>query len=314
MSVNPSTAGRHLEIGAVLSRIADIYGQYIGPLVLSAIVVFLPVALIAALLAGSAGGALLVLVLSIVATLWYTGVVVRLVQDVQDGRLDASVGQLFSSVTPVLLPLFGLGIVAGIAIGIGFLLFIVPGLILLTLWAVAAPVLVLEREGVFASLGRSRELVRGNGWQVFGVIVAIFAIEIVIGLVLSAIGAIGDSAALRFIVQLIVNVLLAPVSALAASTIYFALRDIRGEGAAAAAFEAPVPADASPVPAAAPAAGSPQSSGTDAFGNPVAPPAGSPQAPPAAPGGFEPPQAPPSPPVEREGGSIPPPSIPPPAS
>ena len=79
------------------------------------------------------------------------------------------------------MPLLGLGIVAGIAIGIGFLLLIVPGLILMTIWSVAAPVLVLERAGVFASLGRSRELVRGNGWQVFGVIVAIFAIEIVLG-------------------------------------------------------------------------------------------------------------------------------------
>ena len=301
MSVTPASAGRSIEIGAVLSRIADIYGSYIGPLVLSAIIVFLPVALLAALLAGSAGGALLVLLLSIVATLWYTGVVVRLVQDVQDGKLDASVGELFSSVTPVLLPLLGLGIVAGIAIGIGFLLFIVPGLILLTLWAVAAPVLVLERAGVFASLRRSRELVRGNGWQVFGVIVAIFAIEIVIGLVIGAIGAIGDSAALRFIVQLIVNVLLAPVSALAASTIYFALREARGESApATAGFQAPM----------APATSAPAASGTDAFGNPAAPPATAPE----APGGFEPPQTQPSTPSEREGGSIPPPSTPPPAS
>jgi len=312
MSANPSPTGRHLDIGAVLSRIAEIYGNYIGPLVLSAIVVFLPIAVIAAIVAGSAGGALLVLVLSIVATLWYTGVVVRLVQDVQDGHLDASVGQLFTSVTPVLVPLFGLGIVAGIAIGIGFLFFIIPGLILLTIWAVAAPVLVLERAGVFASLGRSRELVRGNGWQVFGVIVAIFAIEIVIGLVISAIGAIGDSAALRFIVQLIVNVLLAPVSALAASTIYFALREARGEGAAPAAFAAPIAPSSAPVPPTAPPAA--PSSGTDAFGNPTAPPAAVPPASPAAPAGFEPPQTPPSAPAEREGGSIPPPSIPPPAS
>jgi len=297
MSASPAPVRRSIDIGAVLSRIAEIYGQYIGPLVLSAVVVFLPVAIIAALLARSTGGALLSLILSVVATLWYTGVVVRLVQDVQDGHLDQSVGQLFSSVTPVLLPLLGLGIVAGICIGIGFLLLIVPGLILLTIWAVAAPVLVLERKGVFASLGRSRELVKGNGWQVFGVIVAIFVIELVIGLVVGAIGAIGNSAALRFVVQLVVNVLLAPVSALAASTIYFALRDVRGEGAVA--------------PAATPSTGgesgggpSPSPSGTDAFGNPVEPS--------AATSGFEPPQSPATP--RDESGSVPPPSTPPPPS
>lgn len=264
MTTAPAKPGP-IDIGAILSRIAEIYGQYVGPLLLSALIVFLPIGVAAAILSGNAAGALVLFVLSIVATLWYTGVVVRLVQDVQDGRLDASVGQLFGSVTPVLLPLFGLGIVAGIAIGVGFVFLIVPGLILLTIWAVAAPVLVIEQAGVFASLGRSRELVRGNGWQVFGVIVAIFAFEMVLGLVLSAIGAIGDSAVLRSIVQIGVNVVLAPVSALAASTIYFALVAARpalpGEGFA---------------PPQAPAA--PPATGTDAFGNPVSP--GSSQAPP----------------------------------
>ena len=40
------------------------------------------------------------------------------------------------------------GILAGIAIGIGFVLLIVPGLFLLTIWALVAPVIVIERKGV----------------------------------------------------------------------------------------------------------------------------------------------------------------------
>jgi len=51
-------------------------------------------------------------------------------------------------------------------------------------WAVAAPALVIERAGVFGALGRSRELVRGNGWNVFGAI----AIAIGIAIVASIIG------------------------------------------------------------------------------------------------------------------------------
>ena len=313
-----SATGRTIDIGAVLSQVIETYQKYLAVLVSAALVVFLPVALLAAIFANSGAGSLLVSVVSIVASFWFTGVVVRLVQDVQDGRLDASLGELFNSVTPVLFPLILLGIVAGIAIGIGFVLLIVPGLILITIWSVAAPALVVERTGVFEALGRSRELVRGNGWQVFGVIVAIFAITIVLAIIIGAIGAIGDSAVLRFIVQLVLNVLIAPVSALAASIIYFALLDARGEGRPATIggmappmAPAPAPADA-PPPAApvAPVAPVPPAEGegaTDAFGNPVAAPE-----PPQVPGGFEPPSSPPSGP--RPGGSIPPPGTPPPST
>ena len=57
---------------------------------------------------------------------------------------------------------------------IGLVLLVVPGLFLITIWAVIAPVIVLERAGVFESFGRSRHLVKGNGWQVFGVLVILF--------------------------------------------------------------------------------------------------------------------------------------------
>ena len=62
----------------------------------------------------------------------------------------------------------------GLGILVGFILLIVPGLFLLTIWAVVAPVTVLERPGIFAAFGRSRELVRGHGWTVFGALVLVF--------------------------------------------------------------------------------------------------------------------------------------------
>ena len=54
------------------------------------------------------------------------------------------------------------GILAGIAIAIGFVLLIIPGLFLITIWSVIVPVIVIERTGVFDSFGRSRELVKGQ--------------------------------------------------------------------------------------------------------------------------------------------------------
>ena len=51
------------------------------------------------------------------------------------------------------------------------MLLIVPGLVLMTWWVLIIPVVVLERTSAGAAFGRSRELVRGYGWNVFGVIV-----------------------------------------------------------------------------------------------------------------------------------------------
>jgi hypothetical protein len=213
-----------LDVGGVIRRVFDIYVDQASVLMPAAAVVFVFTGIISALLvATSAGLALVAVLISLVAITLFTGMVVELVADVQDGRRDASAGQLLQAVTPVLGQLILVGIVAGIGIVVGFILIIVPGLILITIWSVAAPVVVLERPGVFAALTRSRELVRGNGWQVFGVILVLY---ILVGAVSIIIEGIADSAGsgAGIVVRVIVGVLTAPLSALAASVLYFELR------------------------------------------------------------------------------------------
>jgi hypothetical protein len=53
---------------------------------------------------------------------------------------------------------------------IGFLLLIVPGFVLATRWSLVMPAMIVEGLGVRAGMRRSRELVRGHGWRVFGTI------------------------------------------------------------------------------------------------------------------------------------------------
>jgi hypothetical protein len=151
----------------------------------------------------------------------------------------------------------GASILAGLGVTVGLILLIVPGLILLTLWALVAPVVVIERPGVIASLGRSRELVRGNGWTVFGVIVVLFLISFIVSAVVSAIAvAIAGDVAGQLIGNLLANVLIAPLSALAASVMYFQLRGGREGATLAGGPEAPLVAGGpeAPVPGARPAA------------------------------------------------------------
>jgi ABC-type multidrug transport system fused ATPase/permease subunit len=217
-----------LDVGAVIRRVFDIYVDQASVLMPAAAVVFVFTGIIAAVLVvASPGLVVFALIIDLMAGTLFTGMVVELVADVQDGRRDASPGQLLRAATPVLGQLILVGIVAAIGIVIGFVLIIVPGLILITIWSVAAPVVVLENPGVLAALRRSRELVRGNGWQVFGVILVLY---IVVGVVSFIIEAVADSAGsgVGIVVRVIIGVLTAPLAALAAAVLYFDLRKIAG--------------------------------------------------------------------------------------
>jgi len=221
---------RKLDVGATLRQVFQTYGEQVGVLLPVAFCLYLIVAVVTALLAESFVLFPLVFAVGVVAATLYQGMVVGLVKDVQDGRRDSSVGELVGATWPVVLPLIGAGLLSGIAIGIGMFLLVVPGLILLTIWAVIAPVIVVERSGVIAAFGRSRELVRGNGWQVFGVIFTVFVITAAVSLVLAVIGAaIAKGVGMRIVANLISSTITAPIGALAAATIYFGLLSIKGE-------------------------------------------------------------------------------------
>jgi hypothetical protein len=119
------------------------------------------------------------------------------------------------------------GIVVGVGVLVGFILIIIPGLILLTIWSVSAPVVVLERPGGLRALGRSRELVRGNGWRVFGVVLVFFLLVVVLGTTLELLAdALATGAGI--VVRVLVGVLTAPLYALAAAVLYFELRGPTG--------------------------------------------------------------------------------------
>lgn len=203
-----------------MARIWEIYRDQFGVLFGTAVILYALQFVVYLVLSRSAGIALVVLFWFL--SILYQGMVVELVQDVEDGRRDNSVGKLLRSVEPVFWPLVGVSLLFGIGVAIGFVLLIIPGLILIVIWSVVAPVTVLERPGVFAAFRRSRELVRGNGWNVFGVILIVFVIVFIIsaaaGFAASGLGSVG-----RALVQWAVNAALAPTTALSASVLYFAL-------------------------------------------------------------------------------------------
>jgi hypothetical protein len=137
--------------------------------------------------------------------------------------------------------IFGAAFAAGTDLGtyiVGALLMsilvLVPELLLLTVWSVCLPVAVLERPGGLRALGRSRDLVRGNGWRVLAWMLAV-------ALPLSLVAAAADNA--RHLLSgvpaiaggLLVVMLIAPIPVLAVTALYYELRSTERATAPAAA-------------------------------------------------------------------------------
>lgn len=69
--------------------------------------------------------------------------------------------------------LFFLTLLQAVAIVVGLVLLVVPGLYLMVVWAVATPVMIVERTTIGEALGRSIKLTEGRRWPVLGALVAV---------------------------------------------------------------------------------------------------------------------------------------------
>jgi hypothetical protein len=196
-----------------------------------ALVVYVAIAILSALLALVLGwlGALIAAVISIVGLFWVQGALVAAVEDIRDGRADLSLGDTFNRVKPQLGAIVVAGLLAGLGIAFGLVLLIVPGLVLMTWWALVIPVVVLEQSAAGAAFTRSRELVRGYGWNVFGVIVLaillLLGFEIVLSIVLSPL----DGWLRSVISNIVSGTLTTPFIALVWTLLYFRLRDAKSQ-------------------------------------------------------------------------------------
>ncbi len=229
-------------MGTVLSEALDLYRRFFGRFFLIALAVFAVVDLAAALADegisnGSGGTALLALisiVLAIVGSFWVQGAVVFAVQDVRDGRVDTSLGEIFSHVRSRLGTLVLAGVLAGLGIALGLLLLVVPGLVLMTWWALIAPVVVLEQLPAGAAFSRSRQLVRGHGWSVFGIVVVVTVVSGVASVILGAVFSFLPGFLSTWIGGAIASAIVTPWLAIALTVAYFRLSGGEGgEGAAA---------------------------------------------------------------------------------
>jgi hypothetical protein len=86
---------------------------------------------------------------------------------------SVSLGESVSGGLARFLPLLGLMFLNALGVMLGFMLLVIPGIILTTMWYVAVPSCVVEHTGPARSLGRSRELTKGYRWRIFGLLLIV---------------------------------------------------------------------------------------------------------------------------------------------
>lgn len=122
-------------------------------------------------------------------------------------------------------------LLAAVAVAIGFIFLIVPGIYLGVALYFSTQAVVAEDRSPLEALGRSRELVRDQWWRVFGIgIVFSVMIGVVGGLIGAGFSALADSAnseALGLVGAMLGDVFTIAFTALAATLVFFDLRTRR---------------------------------------------------------------------------------------
>jgi hypothetical protein len=135
------------------------------------------------------------------------------------------------------LPLIGLSILLGIAVCFGFILLVIPGILMALAWCVAVPVYVCEQPGIIASFERSAELTRDNRLRIFALGCIFFVAGIIVSIVGTVLSGILGAASLGFyayvsaaIVSPLVAAVLGALGSTLSAVLYVELRRVR-EGA-----------------------------------------------------------------------------------
>lgn len=177
----------------------------------------------------------------ITAAILQGSLVFATVQDLNGAK--PSLGEGLATGLRAFLPLLGLSILLVCALVGGFILLVVPGLMMLCAWIVVVPSLIADRTGVMGAFSRSAELTRGNRWRIFGLLIIVWIVALLIGAIgggVAAAMALGDSGVdpvqtarspAIFIGSTLINTLTTMVTSAGVAVLYVELRKAReGQG------------------------------------------------------------------------------------
>lgn len=214
------------------------------PLLLAALVIFVPVGLIETVADGLqeplqdldvvnfvdaleiVGAAIVHAIAALLGEVLYTGIVAAAVMAYRrdhEGPLRELLRGLPVARLIVLDVVFGVGVVLGLA------LFIAPGLVFMTWYALSAPAVKVEHLGLRDSFRRSRDLVRPRFWLVFSIVIPTVLLEQTVsnGVHAAVHEWLGESFLGNWATATATGISTAPFFALAVVVLFFQLRDER---------------------------------------------------------------------------------------
>jgi hypothetical protein len=142
--------------------------------------------------------------------------------------------EVFTTGAQLFLPLFAVNLLYFLAVCLGLVLFIVPGVMLALAWCVAGPALIDRKTGITQSLGESAQLTHGNRWRLLALFV-LFGLAV--GLVNAVFNAVGLAASYaaegllsgpRLLGSAIIATATTALATPGAAAIYVQLRELGG--------------------------------------------------------------------------------------
>jgi hypothetical protein len=234
---------RPMDLAAMFDASFSLYRRYFVTLVGAVGVIVVPVALIQVGLGRFA----------FLAT-WVPGLITPAVGVVLAAQValgqTPTIGSIWRRLLRLIVPLFLTSLIVILTVVAGTVLLIIPGVLFYVWFALSLQAIVIEDRRYFRAMGRSRQLVLGSWWRVFGILLVIaiaagFASGIVEGAVIAIFGIFGWGGGGSFfaggagashtdlvpfaIATAVSELLVVPVQALVGAFLYFDLR-LRKEG------------------------------------------------------------------------------------
>lgn len=230
----PSTYS--LPFGAFVSKSLGIYLRNLLPFAALSALVLAPWIVLRILLrqdVPTPGGEAISSILQTVLSMVLTGALTYGVVQQMHGK-SAGIGALVTAGMQSLGRVFVTSLVAGLIIGIGTLMLVVPGIIATVLLYVAIPVAVMEHKSVGDAMRRSSDLTRGSRWAIFGAALLMGLVSIGVVLLCTFVFATTSTASVAGIeyeaeslplwMEIAIPLLLQPMNATLSSVCYVMLR------------------------------------------------------------------------------------------
>ncbi len=222
--------GSSWTVGSVFGTAGSIWSRHFVPFVGTALIGFVPNLLFSLFIRNPASPGTFtwgVVANMVVNLIVYILVIVTLtystVQALRGRRV--SIGECLSQGIRRLPVALGVGLLAYLGIVVGTSLLLVPGLILLSMWAVAIPTTTVERTGVIESLSRSAALTRGRRWRVFGAaLISVLIISVFSWVLIAAFGLHGLGSPLFAVLNWVVGSVTSAFNVSVFATLYYFLR------------------------------------------------------------------------------------------